>query len=157
MQYPACTLFHFAVNQESLMGMNSLDVGPNRFFSFFFSFGRLSISLRTWLFRRKQVKVITARSLNIYYQNVRGPGSKTDKLMCLNFWGRDYNIVTISETWLYDGIASGEYFKAIALRSWRCRKAGNLVVTEKSLLFDRVMKSQPHDLTPECQTNIASN
>lgn len=47
-------------------------------------------------------------SLSIYYQNIRGLRTKTSQLL-RNTGMNSYDILSLTETWLIDGIANSEF------------------------------------------------
>lgn len=77
------------------------------------------LKLTKWL-------LLSAKVINIYYQNVRGLRSKTNSLyrnVCMN----SYDVIIFTETWLVDSISNSELFDGRYL-VWRrdrdyCRTA----------------------------------
>lgn len=53
--------------------------------------------------------MLTNRSLNVFYQNVRGLRTKTD-IFYRNMVLNSFDIIVLTETWLLDGISSSEIF-----------------------------------------------
>lgn len=103
--------------------------------------------------------------LNMYIQNVRGMRTKSNKFYC-NSSSSDYNVISLTETWLNKDHSSSEFFDSTfnVFRKDRCetnsiheRGGGVLIAVRSNLICNQIMLSNTNDIECVCVKIMIGN